>query len=359
MKILHASYFKEPIRGVLNQVLSEQKAANAAGLDFTSKVLCASFGDDYSVIKLNYSFSKIRAVNWFRARRAYARWLVHQSKEYDALVVRWNSSDPFFTNALKRIKKPIFTVHHSKETVELELSGKLGKLRRIVDDILFRVASNYVSGLICVTEEILEFERDRAFAHVPGHVYPNGIYYDDSIVPNGRIFCGAKPEIIFVASAFSAWHGLEEVLHSARTSSSEFKLHVVGDARKYRKNFNEDERIVFHGNLNHVELTKMYSSCDIGLTSFSIGNSGLTIASTLKCREYLASGLPVYSGHLDVFSPDFPFYRVGPPDIQKILDFVQSMQGVDRFLVSRAAKPFIDKKLLLQDLCSWIDGVVD
>jgi hypothetical protein len=74
-------------------------------------------------------------------------------------------------------------------------------------------------------------------------------------------------------------------------------------------------------------------------------------ACTLKVREYLANGLPVYAGHVDSGLPiNFPYFFTGPPRIPEILEYARRVRNVDRVSVSSEAKSFIDKEALLLKL---------
>lgn len=72
----------------------------------------------------------------------------------------------------------------------------------------------------------------------------------------------------------------------------------------------------------------IYNKCSMALASLGLHRIGLSIASTLKTREYLAKGIPfVYSGEIDVFREDpvdFCFQvpaDESPIDIEKLVAF--------------------------------------
>jgi hypothetical protein len=73
-------------------------------------------------------------------------------------------------------------------------------------------------------------------------------------------------------------------------------------------------------------------------------------ACTIKVREYLRAGLPVYSGHSDVFPPSFPFFKEGPCSVDSIMAFAEKNEGVARADVSEAARPYIEKDRLVEGL---------
>ncbi len=75
-----------------------------------------------------------------------------------------------------------------------------------------------------------------------------------------------------------------------------------------------------------------------------------TARASLKVRDYLAAGVPVVSGHDDVFPDDFPYYRRTGTDIEAILAAAHEWRSVDRATVREAARPHIDKVELVQRL---------
>lgn len=345
--------------GVKNQIISEDVAAKEAGLDLDTRIISPA-PDPYPLfIRLSAPSNQSRVLRWRSIRKNYAKWLVEQQHSYDAILARWVQSDPYFASALKEIRCPVFTVHHTIEPLELELNEKFGTIRKNLDMLFFKAASKSITGIIGVTDEILDYEAGRSKRSLPGFVYPNGIYLEDSLKVPGKIGESSVPEIIFVASAFTAWHGLNRLLQSVLSSDAEFTLHVVGTVFKEDLEIGrEDKRIIFHGPLKSEALDSLYKRCGLGLTSFSLEDKGLTQACTLKCREYLKNGLLVYSGHKEVLPSTFPYYRQGLPNVEHILNFYEENKGIEKLEIAKAAKPYIDKRILLQGLYDWIGETI-
>ena len=91
-------------------------------------------------------------------------------------------------------------------------------------------------------------------------------------------------------------------------------------------------------------IAEMYAWCHVALTSYRLDLKSLTEASTLKVREYLLAGLPVFSGHVDSAFPDsFPFYRTScTPDFSAMREFVATLSNVSRSCIRQTAKPHVD-----------------
>ena len=67
-------------------------------------------------------------------------------------------------------------------------------------------------------------------------------------------------------------------------------------------------------------------------------------------REYLMLGLPVYAGYHDVFPPSFRYFRAGQVELSSIVEYAAEVREVARDAVSEAARPYIDKDVLLSRL---------
>ncbi len=67
-------------------------------------------------------------------------------------------------------------------------------------------------------------------------------------------------------------------------------------------------------------------------------------------------GLPVYSGHKDVFPIEFQYYRNGPIDIDLIVKYAMQCINVKREVVAASAREYIEKEILLSKLSSFVLG---
>jgi hypothetical protein len=139
-------------------------------------------------------------------------------------------------------------------------------------------------------------------------------------------------------------------------SDEQFVLHLVGNLRpEDARRVEFDERIESHGRMAPHEIAFLARSCSVGLSSFALDRMGMSQACTLKVRDYLQGGLPVYAGHRDVFPEEFPFYRCGQPDIKKILDFARSVDA-NASAIATAARPLIEKAILLSQFHSSLES---
>lgn len=358
VRVLHSGLMVTPPAGIVKQMEWEQQAAKALNLPWRSVLYCrnsASINSEVIVSSPERTRRRSGLIGWAELRQAYYQWLEAQALDYDVIALRHTPSDPLQARFLRANGRKVFLVHHGKEIPEFLAFPKTLKtfVKCAIEYHCGRVSLNRARGLIAVTQEILDYEADRVpcrdFNSLK-YIYPNGIYCDDDL-PLARDNRGEIPELLFIASHFTSWQGLDLLLNQMSSISDDFILHLVGnvddrDAQTAAK----DPRVKTHGNLQKKDIDDLSSRCWVGLSSFALYRQGLTHACSLKVREYLNNGLPVYSGHLDVFPEDFRYFKFGSPSFKDILIFAKEMRLANRNIVSSAAMPYISKKILLAGL---------
>lgn len=358
MRVLHSAFMAHYEPGVLQQLIWESEAASSLGLDWFPRIFVpddAGYDSSSRVVVIKRipgaggTNVAARLLRWSALRRAYYEWLQSQVENYDLILLRHSLSDPFEARFIARQRVPVLTVHHTLELPELlGQGGFVGHLRASLEEVLGGRALRSARAIVGVTHEIERYEQSRLRSSRRGFVYPNGIAYSGL---QGQI-CDKRedvPNIIFVASHFTPWHGLDLLLSDLENCGSDFVLHLVGrvfDADRERAA--EDRRVVMHGLLKPAQIRDLTRRCDVGLASFALHRKGMQEACTLKVREYLAAGVPVYSGYRDVFPEHFRFYRNGKPEFSTILQFAMECRGASRGVVAESAYEYISKKVLLQ-----------
>lgn len=359
MKVLHSAAMLAPPSGILSQMNWEQKAAFALKLDWSARMFCPKgFDRDCEIIMeskrvhAHQGESRLKKLsNWISLRQEYHQWLRQQEDQVDLFLLRYYVHDPFQLHFLKTVKKPVVLVHHTLEGPELAMGGGLrARVRSTLDNLLAVPAIRSAAGIVGVTHEILKYEEDRAGGiRTSIYVYPNGVFFDDQETLDDQR--GDIPEFLFVAGSFAPWHGLDLLLSLLKNEKADFRLHLIGDvSNPDLRLIDSDPRVIVHGKLIQSEIRKVAASCWGGLSSFALNRKGMKEACTLKVREYLMMGLPVYAGHREVFPSDFPFYQHGPLSIQAMIDFFWQFRSVGRFEIARKSRPFIDKTSLLKKL---------
>ena len=367
MKILHSAFMSGDEPGILKQMDWEEEAAQALGLHWKSVlyVPATSKLSGSSLVKshVSRSASGLKTSGklgfWVGLRRAYYRWLHEQSKHYDAILLRHSMYDPFRPDFVMKCRVPVFSVHHTLEVPEI--IGKKNwstKLKKTGEAYWGARGIECSAGIIGVTNEIVEYEKKRInVSGKPSYVYPNGIFYNETEIRNiiDRRSLDV-PEILFVASSFSPWHGLDRLLNSLTEADGEFILHLVGRvADKDKMIALNDSRLVLHGLCDQDKISELSERAWVGLSSFALERKTMRQACTLKVREYLSRGVPVYAGYDDVFPKGFSAYRKGPASISLILSYAREMRHMGKVDIARQAESFISKSRLVEGLSTWLD----
>jgi len=362
IRILHSASLLRPPTGITKQMAWELDSAKALDIPWNVKMFAPQSPQHTSEIfrqsesvKSGHKNPFKKAIDWIRIRKEYHRWLLDQADDYDVFLLRYYVHDPFQLMFVLKSKKPVYFVCHTLEVPELAQSGFFGKIRAILETIIGKYSLRAAAGIIGVTNEIVHYELSRAKTRSSTTiVYPNGINCNSNPISDNR---DSIPQFIFISSFFYAWHGLDLLLDSlAKHKSVKLKLHLVGELSQTDKTLSaSDPRIVVHGKLNSKEIIKIAEKCHLGLSSFALHRNKMQEACTLKVREYLTMGLPVYAGYKEMLPDDFMFYHQGKPDIPEIINFYRSLNNPSRKSVADQAKPFIDKRIILQKLYTDIN----
>jgi glycosyltransferase involved in cell wall biosynthesis len=138
----------------------------------------------------------------------------------------------------------------------------------------------------------------------------------------------ATPRLLFLGSAGCAWHGVDKVALLARRFP-EWRIDVVGLSRDDVEG-DWTDNVVFHGFLPFDRYRKLFDEVDVALGTLALHRNGMTDASSLKVREYLAAGIPVILGHRDVDLAAPPFVLQLPNEDSNVtasLDRIEAFVG--------------------------------
>ncbi len=366
LQVIHSAALLTPSSGMLKQMLWEQEAAKQIKLDWKTVMYCPSGKNNTEIsselqkicffdttIEHLSSTSKLKKINnWYQLRKKYHYWLSKQ--KCDLFILRYYVHDYWQYRFITQSNKPVLLLHHSFEIPELILPNNYpAKLRAFLENQLGRKSIKAASGIIGVTDEIIKYELQRIEETVhtkKNFVYPNG--YSTSITSVLEDYRHLNEiHLIFIASYFDPWHGLDLLVHNIKKSQLLFKLHLVGNISKEDLLLiGNDNRFIIHGQLNSKQILHLASTCDLGLGSFALNRKNMQEACTLKVREYLSLGLAVYTGHKDVFPEDFPYYKNSSVDISQIINFAIIMKKTTREEIRNSAIPFLSKTNLLSNL---------
>lgn len=364
MKVLHTAALSRPGLGIVNQMLCEYSAAKNLGLSWEVILFCYPTNSTLGNIGRLSSKPKpahrinifLRLYNWIRFNQEFFSSLKKNEVNYDILLLRHAIANPFQAYFLKNCQKPVYLVHHTMEEHELKTSSNLIlRLLAPFEMLLGRFSIRAASGIIGVTREIARYEIHRANREKKEYfVYPNGVSIRNIKYTDER---EDIPEIIFVASHFYSWHGLDLLLNNAKKSDAKFILHLVGNLSKddYIQ-ASLDPRVRLHGTQTTEYIERLSRRCWLGLSSFALHRKMMSEACTLKVREYLLCGLPVYANYAESFPEEFPFFRRGEANFHEILAYAHNMRTVSRNEVSRMSAQYINKDILLNSLYLYLQS---
>lgn len=288
--------------------------------------------------------------DWLRSRSEFYGHLASLEKQYDLILVRYSPTDPLLLKFMRQCNVNIGLVHHTVASREYGRSpGTANRLRGVAEHASQPFFVAHCDVTVAVTREIAE-----AINALPGRpspptvILPNGIVPSDAQAGDSR---PVKPELLFVASEFAPWHGLDLLLQDLTDLRNSFTLNVVGGvSESLRTLAGNDSRVTFHGTLSQTQIADLAASCWAGVSAMALDRIRMFEACPLKVREYLDLGLPVIGSHADVFPDRFPYYTKVAPRLADVLRACHETGLVSRQQVALAARPFIDKSRILQDV---------
>lgn len=358
MKVLHAALLQNYSSGVVSQMYSEYIAAKELGINYEVRIFMPQqdVPERYKeIIEFFQIENSIKIKTWIEIRRKYYEWLGSKKDSIDIYVLRYLMYDPCQYFFIKNNDKKVYLVHHTLEIPELRLNGIKGYTQSILEKYWGDKSIKSSAGIVGVTNEIVSYERLRSKCDTKlGIVYPNGISMSNLDIQDFRE--GNIPEILFVASYFYDWHGLDILIEEMKRSDLNVTIHIVGKVRDSNLvDLKKDKRFVIHSSLTYSQIEAISARCWIALGSFALFRAKIKEGSTLKVREYLNNGLPVYSGHKDIFPEDFNFYKYDHLNIKNMVIFANEMRNVNKMEVRKQAEKYISKKIILKQFYNQIN----
>lgn len=363
IRVLHITKAYKPPVGVIKQVEFEHLAAVESKMSWQTVLVVpqSEFASNLPVF-VKISIPQLQLVRrlWFSI--AFYYWVLREAKKFDIILLRYNVYDllQFF---LVWQCSNILTVHHTLEIEELNSDGTWrGKIKSFLEKHIGTLTMRKVRGIVAVTPEIAEYEAIRSGQKIQNNlrfIYPNGIR-----LPSNQVIHDLRQsqvELLFVASHFVQWHGLDILLDSVNLSKQDFILHIVGsvgDENKRRCML--DNRVKLHGMLSSQNIEKLAARSWVGISSLGMHRLGMQQASTLKVREYLSVGLPVYASYVDSgLSGDFEYFCYGDGNIDHILHFAYQMRSISKEIVAARSAPFISKTVIMERLYEDISKEIE
>ena len=145
------------------------------------------------------------------------------------------------------------------------------------------------SGTVYPTQELLR--RNARRRQHPSIVIGNGI--DLSLVEPIPAPRNERAVLVMTASSAAPWQGIDKVRRLARRLP-QFDFHIAGvDQTTTERNLH------FHGFLTGGDYEALLANADVALGSLALHRAGLSEATPLKVRRYMASGIPTVIAYVD------------------------------------------------------------
>lgn len=190
--------------------------------------------------------------------------------------------------------------------------------------LLYSIAEKYwiknFSFYIFVSNEVQNILTSGVFRQ-ESHVISNGIDVSNfKVLADVNIEKG--PDYFFIGSLDQPWQGTEQLFDLARQLPKSL-FHIVG---KGAPTTGSPSNVVLHGELTAQHYVPIAESCSVAFSTLGQNITGMSEASPLKSREYLAMGLPIIGRYLDTdLSRDFDFYLELPCDTRPLTDFINEI----------------------------------
>lgn len=356
MRIAYINLVTSNIQGQSHSILSkinlQAKVARKLELPFDFYWLPQEINDEDS----QYSYLNIKPVggnNRLGIRFNQARAVNKLTNKYERVILRYPLVDPLLFLLIKN-KGRIILEHHTKELEELETTGDI---RLQFEKWLGGCWINSFRALIAVTPEILDYEIKRSNFSGPTRFFPNSIdldsYQNFERIPSPED--ETPVQAVMVSTYFSKWQGLDILLEQIENNTDlpPFELHLAGKIDpKSLSRCKRLARIKFHETLTSEQLFELYQSMELGIGSLAVTKKGMTQATALKVREYLAAGLPLVLNYDDPAIPkDFPYVLYQEKfNLKEALEFARDLRTTQGKIIREAALPLIDSKVVTKNL---------
>jgi len=295
---------------------------------------------------------------FFRIFKIFAIKKYIPLEKYDFLILRYPLVDGIGSIKFsKDYGHKIYTEHHTDEISELYSVGRFFDIVRMwIEKAYSGTFLSNVKGIIGVTEEITKLQLKKINKEIISTTIANGINPQSFKTASFKDFDGKNLCLIFVASCFSPWHGLEVFLKLLIDYKSDVKitLRLVGklsaSQEKYIKKINKRNlRVEIFGRLELSALDAAFEDINLAISSLAISSKNMTEACTLKTREDIARGIPFIYAYKDTdLKGDENFakrFKENNICIDEIIAFA-------KFVTSNRNK-VEEEMLIYRDIVSW------
>jgi len=338
MKIAYINmiFSKGNMIGVEKKLIEETKAMKKYGIDVYV------LNREKEGFENNIFFKKID--NYFSHKKLFEIYLrifkmkIIQSiidlDQYDKIFLRYPLMDFSSLSYVKKYGSKTVTEHHGKELEEI-LNYKINLIFKISQYIMEKLLAplffKYIKAFTGISNELINYEIERTNFKGITYRFSNGIDSQKYKINFNKKFKFEKEiNVLFIASNFANWHGLDRLLNSLRIYKGKIliNLHIVGGLnKKYLNminNFNNDKvKIIIYGKIYGTKLDEVYESIDIACDSLAMYRLNMKESSTLKSKEYIARGIPFLYSAIDLDLIHLKKYLYEVENNDSLIDFTK------------------------------------
>lgn len=313
MRIAHISILPDFSAGIFKKIEDKANIARQNGLEIDFYLLNPvknHQANNLFIVKKSYNwlptvFLKTTAFRLFKMNSLVKAIPLD---DYDAIVLRYPLVDGFgYHSYAKKYGHKTFTEHHTDEISELFAVGrKVDRLRAYIEKLYAARFLSKMAGIVAVTDEIRQIELAKTNNPLPSLTLANGINVDSYPSTGFVPFDGNTLDMVFIASKFEPWQGLEGMLNRLEKYPGHVKvnLHLIGELSQeqitlLKQAKNSNISILPHGTLYNDGLNLLMEKANIAISTLFLSKKNMQEACPLKSREYIARGLPFVYAYKD------------------------------------------------------------
>jgi glycosyltransferase involved in cell wall biosynthesis len=214
-------------------------------------------------------------------------------RRYDLVYVRLGGWHPLLTMLLALLKLP-YVLELNGLAAEDSVSSRKGRVIRAITSVQERWLVAHAAVVVAVSRGIAEAVQARYRPRGKVVTIHNGVaeHFFPAAAPRERSL--DRPTAIYVGT-FTPWDGAGAVVSLAR-QFPKVRFLMVGDGpARLALAADAPENVEFTGYVNYSELPAIYGTAECAIVLYEYERHRHVEVSSLKTREYLACGLPIFT----------------------------------------------------------------
>ncbi|WP_445425012.1 hypothetical protein [Alishewanella sp. HL-SH06] len=260
---------------------------------------------------VNYiNYDSLPIARFAKIARFYLIKRLIDFSKYDFVLLRYPLFD-FSALFFKKELGKVYFEHHSIELNEIKKAGFpfLFKHLQYFSELIFApLFLRKCMGHLSVTSQISSHQESRFGGVGKYMVFSNGVSLSDTnlsssveILPDLNDKTDSL-QVVFVASEFKAWHGLDRLISSLKKYHGEKSIEVnlvgfISDELLTDINSLNNQKVNFilHGSKSKEDTIAIINGAHLGVDSLALDRIGFEVSSTLKSKEYALLAKPFIS----------------------------------------------------------------